>query len=258
MHHHICRRKYGLRRIVACIVQLHVACETGICIVLSVRPEHAAGRLVSDLDPFWRDAGRFQRIEHVRSMVRHRLFQSFEIKVLPCLRLVLLAGIRPPVAVMEVDHHPQAQVTSSFGLGHHIVLSAPAVLRVHPHAQAYRIDSIAFKQRHAFALRAVRLVELAAFFLHLCHPADIGAFHVIAVWIDDGVDDGVVWTVLFATRGGEGQHGDHKGEDAFHRRVKTDINVYKRLKTFKVSKKIKKRRRHRPEDGPMRRSRRRS
>ena len=155
-------------------MELDIAVETHIVVVLSVRPEHAAGGLVADLDPGRRDTGITQGGQHIGRMIRDGLHKRLERQVFPGSRFVLLARIGPGIAVVEINHHLHAKGLGPAGLRHHIFLTAPAVLGIDPDPQPDGVHAKRLEQGHAFHLLTLGRIELAAFLLHLCQPAHIG------------------------------------------------------------------------------------
>ena len=103
-----------------------------------------------------------------------------EVVVLPCRRRVLLARIRPIVAVVEVDHQPHSECLGTLRLYYDILLSAPAVFRIHPYPQADRVEADLLHQGGTFHFRAGGIVELHPVIFHLSHPTDVRAFGVAA------------------------------------------------------------------------------
>ena len=103
-----------------------------------------------------------------------------EVVVLPCRRRVLLARIRPIVAVVEIDHQPHAQCLSTLCLYYHVFLSAPSFFRVNPYPQADRVEADLLHQGGTFRFRAGGIVELHPVIFHLSHPADVRSFGIAA------------------------------------------------------------------------------
>ena len=110
-------------------------------------------------------------------MVGNSLLEVGQVQVLPGSRLILLAGVSPRVAVVEINHHIHPQGSSCLGLLHYILLVAPVIvrLRVNPYAQADGIKSQLLHQRRTFALLASGIVEFIPLLVVFSVPADVGS-----------------------------------------------------------------------------------
>ena len=103
-----------------------------------------------------------------------------EVVILPSCRRVLLARIRPIVAVVEVDHQPHSECLGTLRLYYHVFLSAPSFFRVNPYPQSDRVEADLLHQGGTFRFRAGGIVELHPVIFHLSHPTDVRAFGVAA------------------------------------------------------------------------------
>ena len=93
---------------------------------------------------------------------------------------VLLRGISPPVAVVEIDKHLHAQ---RLGAARHldgaclvgVATAALPLARVIPNAETHPVHAVVLQHLQAVHLLAVHIVELRAVLLHLRDHRDIAA-----------------------------------------------------------------------------------
>ena len=103
------------------------------------------------------------------------LFHLTESKILPLPRNCLLAGVRPPVAVVEIDHHSHTVVSGPFGHLKHGLSSRPSATWIQPHTQPDGIEPQLMHQSRIFANLSLGVIEFSTLGLQLRRSADIGS-----------------------------------------------------------------------------------
>ena len=176
MHDALSLRVHSLRSVVASVVESGVVAEV-VVRRQAQRPQHTRRCLVANLNPFDVDAVLLEEAKHVCSVVSHGSLHLLEVvlEVGPCSRNVLLARVSPRVRVVEVDHDTLTEILRAPRLCEHVLLIAPAVLRIYPHAESDRVHAEVAQQRHAVLLGTACIIELAASLLHFCEPAHVRA-----------------------------------------------------------------------------------
>lgn len=111
-------------------------------------------------------------------MAGHGSFKSIYIKARPFGRDILLTGVGPCVAEMEINHQVKAERCGPSGLNKHIVRAVPAIGWIEPHAQTYGIDTaIVTQQTHTLLFFTRFRIESMALLFKLSEPAHIGSGH---------------------------------------------------------------------------------
>ena len=82
------------------------------------------GGLVAHLHPFYLYAVVFQQLERLASVLSQGLLHLLIVHVLPCGGDVLLAGVGPPVAVVEVNHDGHVLQLGTQGHLQHVLFAA--------------------------------------------------------------------------------------------------------------------------------------
>ena len=177
-------------------------------------PEHPVGDFVTHLHPGDVDSGVLEREQDIFGMRFHRGGHRGRVLAFPRSGHVLLAGVGPGVAVMEVNHHFHSERMGAPGLFNHVRLAVPAVRRVHPHAQAHGIQSEFLHQGGAFTLLSGGVVELETAGFHLRDPADVCALDQRA-----GRLRPVASAVRLPARAGAGEHQQGRDGPGFQGRA---------------------------------------
>ena len=113
--------------------------------------------------------------QHLACMVGEGLPQLAIRHLLPCGWYVLLPGIGPPVAVVEINHQGHAPVLGSPGHTHHIFFIAETSMLhwVYPYTQPNGIESQFTHQGCILARLALSIIQLDATGLQLGSTADV-------------------------------------------------------------------------------------
>lgn len=132
------------------------------------------------LHPLGGDAFGFEGAKDVYGVIEDVLLEFIDGVAGPRGGFVLVAGVGPGVAVVEVDEEAEAEPMGAFGEGDGFIAAAMAVARVvgriHEDAQANRVHPVVFEDLQAVAGLPVDVAENEAGCLHLREPAHVGAF----------------------------------------------------------------------------------
>ena len=116
------------------------------------------------------------------------------VRLFPCRRDGLAAGVGPRVAVVEVYHHAHAFGLGPEAHGHDLLFAAGAAAH-RPHAQTYAVDALFLQNLEDVLLLVVLVEPLGAPALHGWHEADVGTKGkcLVGRTVEDGVryGDGV-------------------------------------------------------------------
>ena len=116
-----------------------------------VGPEQAVRHLIADLDHGRERVFFFECQKHAAGIIINRLFQLVVVIASPCLRLHLLSGIRPKIAVMKIKQklHPLRKRSLCGPYRNRQIIRSGAVrllglcVRVVPQTQTHGVRSIA-------------------------------------------------------------------------------------------------------------------
>ena len=178
MRHHHRIRVNGLDGIVAGIGKFYVTGKFASFVCphkVSRAEEHSAAGFVPHLHPVHGNAGGLQGLQHFLRMCRHVGAHLVDIGFvgLPGGRNLLARRVCEKVTVVEVHHEGQACVRDAPGHSQDIILAAPALVRVYPHAKADGVDAAGPQNRKKIGFLTVLEAELPAFRFHLRSPTDI-------------------------------------------------------------------------------------
>ena len=144
-------------------------------------PEEAVGGLVAHLYPTGLDAFGLQGGKDVFGMIGQQDLDLFVALATPGGGDILLLGIGPEVAVVEIDHDGHIQFPGSPGFHQQVLLAVPVTVpgRIHPYAEADGVQPQFLHQGRTLPFLPFPIVEFEPVGFVLGGPANIGPFPIM-------------------------------------------------------------------------------
>ena len=142
-------------------------------------------------------------------MLGQCLLHLLVVHVFPCCGNVLLAGVGPPVAVVEVNHDGHVLQFGAQGHLQHVLFAAQTVCGIHPNAVSGGIQAVGFHQLGVLAGLSLDVVERHVVLFQGGGSTDVGT-----------QPERVVFLCCHCKAAADGQRSEcrshHGGSSSFH------------------------------------------